>query len=325
MFLSVIIPVYNVEKYLKKCLDSIVNQSFKDLEVLLINDESTDDSGKLCDAYAAKHNNIQVIHQKNQGLSGARNTGILNAKGKYIWFIDSDDWIDENALEIIHTNLVNNDLEILSFSHINYFEEENKFSEIYNQQIIDTTDGNSFINKIDFFFPSACTLVYKKQFIVDNSLKFKLGIFHEDDYFNLSCFGKVKKVMKIKNGLYFYRRRSNSITTSQTKENIAKRMYSYQQLVDLCNTITNLDKAFLNKKLEAYKNNALHLLDMYMVLKNVSKTSKIEMAQFVKNEIIGNDFVQTSKSVSKKRWLKDKLFKHNLFLYSYFVKLFFNK
>ena len=97
--ISIIIPVYNVEKYLAKCIDSILNQAFTDWELILIDDGSVDQSGKICDEYACKDNRIKVTHKKNEGVSKARNTGITLAKGEYICFIDSDDWIDVNYLQ----------------------------------------------------------------------------------------------------------------------------------------------------------------------------------------------------------------------------------
>ena len=90
--ISVVVPVYNVEKYLERCVDSIIKQTYKNLDIILVDDGSQDNSGKICDKYKEKYNNIQVIHQKNQGLSIARNNGLAIAEGNYITFIDSDDW-----------------------------------------------------------------------------------------------------------------------------------------------------------------------------------------------------------------------------------------
>ena len=102
--ISIIIPVYNVEKYLRRCLNSIINQTYKDIEIILVDDGSTDNSGKICDEYKEKDNRIVVIHKENGGLSDARNAGIDIAKGKYIGFIDSDDFADIRMYEIIYNN-----------------------------------------------------------------------------------------------------------------------------------------------------------------------------------------------------------------------------
>lgn len=96
--ISIIVPVYNVEKYLRKCIDSILNQTFKDFELILIDDGSTDESGKICDEYNLKDNRIKVIHKENGGLSSARNAGLDIAQGEYIGFVDSDDWIESDQI-----------------------------------------------------------------------------------------------------------------------------------------------------------------------------------------------------------------------------------
>ena len=110
--ISVIVPVYNVEKYLSRCIDSILNQTYKDYEIILIDDGSKDSSGKICDEYAKNHNNISVIHTKNRGLSAARNTGTENSHGEYITFVDSDDLISNSFLSDLYTLIVNNNADI---------------------------------------------------------------------------------------------------------------------------------------------------------------------------------------------------------------------
>ena len=99
--ISVVVPVYNVEKYLRKCIDSIINQTYKNLEIILVDDGSPDKCGEICDEYAKKDNRVKVIHKKNAGVSSARNDGIDNATGEYIIFVDSDDWLEDNAIEIM--------------------------------------------------------------------------------------------------------------------------------------------------------------------------------------------------------------------------------
>ena len=102
---SIIVPVYNVEKYIKKCVDSLITQTYSNLEIILVNDGSPDNSGKICDEYAQSDSRIKVIHKANGGLSDARNTGIDIAEGQYIFFLDSDDWIDCQCIEKLH-NLI---------------------------------------------------------------------------------------------------------------------------------------------------------------------------------------------------------------------------
>lgn len=126
--ISVIIPIYNVEKYLKKCIDSIINQTYKNLEIILVDDGSPDNCGKICDEYAKKDQRIRVIHKKNGGLSDARNAGIDIAKGKYIAFVDSDDYVEKEYIEIMYKELKKNNVKIVQCGI-------NKISD--NEEIID--------------------------------------------------------------------------------------------------------------------------------------------------------------------------------------------
>ena len=103
--ISVIVPVYNVEKYLNKCIDSIINQTYKNLEIILVDDGSQDSSGKICDEYTKKDNRIKVIHKENGGVSSARNIGLNNATGEWIAFIDADDWVDEEYLQTLFNRI----------------------------------------------------------------------------------------------------------------------------------------------------------------------------------------------------------------------------
>lgn len=128
---TVIIPVYNVAAYLAKCIDSVLKQEFKQYEVILIDDGSTDESGTICDKFAEQDKRIVVIHQKNKGLSAARNIGIENAKGEYILFLDSDDyWHDSSALNIIYSRLNVSNADILSFNYMSFITNKKEYNRI---------------------------------------------------------------------------------------------------------------------------------------------------------------------------------------------------
>ena len=126
--ISVIIPVYNVEKYLSKCIESVLEQDFSDYEIILIDDGSTDTSGKLCDEYAENYSAIKVIHQQNKGLGGARNTGIEAAEGQYLLFVDSDDYIRDNIMTFLYDTAVCNDSDIVAFGMDYVYESGGKFA-----------------------------------------------------------------------------------------------------------------------------------------------------------------------------------------------------
>ena len=319
--ISILIPVYNVAPYLRQCVDSVINQSYKNIEIILVNDGSTDDSLAICEEYKQKDERIVVVNKKNGGLSDARNFALAKATGDYVWFVDSDDWIALDAVEILATNVVKFQCEVLGFSFINYFEATNTFSEAEYSQKIALTNGNEYILQSDFFFPSACTHLYSRLFLEKNQLKFKVNQLHEDDYLNFGCFGKIKKIAKIEDGLYFYRRRENSITTSVSKENLVKRMDSYIELITLFKTINDIDVVFLSKKANAYKRNLYELLYQYVILNTTTFSEK--QYQTTKNKPFLKGFYsdKTQFSYSKKNWLLKKVLYFNSYLFLIAVSL----
>ena len=115
--ISIIVPVYNAEKYLVECLNSLVEQTYKNIEIILIDDGSIDNSAKICDEYAKKDERIKVVHQKNSGVSVARNNGLDMHTGDYVMFVDSDDWIELNTCEILINNIISNDKDILIYNY----------------------------------------------------------------------------------------------------------------------------------------------------------------------------------------------------------------
>ena len=282
-FFSIIIPVYNVEKYIHKCIDSILMQNHDDYEIILINDGSTDNSGKICDAYAMLSQKIKVIHQINTGLSGARNTGIRNASGIYLWFVDSDDWIAKNAIFFLAEALLI-DFEMLGFYESRFIENEKYFIEHKCKKNIESTDGASYIKATEKFVPSVCFYVYKAEFIKVNQLLFKEKLIHEDDYFSLECFSKVKHIRKIDKVLYYYRIRENSIITGNvTKE----RLFSCLEIIRLCISLrsSNLGVLFIDSRIRSY----LSMLFNYLV-----------RFESVSNSAIVNDVIREAKLILPK-------------------------
>lgn len=235
MIFSIVIPVYNVESYLEKCIDSVINQNYSNLQIILVDDGSTDKSGIICDKYALLDNRIEVIHQKNGGLSTARNSGLASATGDFIWFIDSDDWIEKNAIEILTKKIQDNcSIEMIGFSVIDYLENNNTFFQENNLYAIKSTNGSDYVMQNKIFYAPVWSYVYSLSFLKLNNFTFEPNIIYEDDYFNLICFSKVGKIMKIPFSLYFYRRRLNSITSSKIT---IKNIISVSKIIDLCVSI----------------------------------------------------------------------------------------
>lgn len=200
--ISIIIPVYNVEKYLEKCLDSVVNQTFKDFEVICINDGSTDNSLNILKRYAAKDSRFRIIDKENEGVSKARNIGIETAQGDYIQFIDSDDWIEPNCLELVYEKISQTDSDMVIFSS----------RYIVDGKIISTTlkYAESYFKHrsliVFFYLVIVCwDKIFKREFLINNNLKFPEEIFYvEDGIFNLQCLYKNPKIDCVPVLLYNY-------------------------------------------------------------------------------------------------------------------------
>lgn len=215
--ISIIIPVYNVEKYLKRCLDSIINQTFKDLEIICINDGSTDDSQKILDEYAAKDPRIKVLNQKKSGPSTARNLGISLASGEYISFIDSDDWIDLDFYEKLYTSAKKYDADIAIAGIIRLNAHRRKFLlNIPEEKIYTNTDEKFKIcNCPDLNY--TCNKIYKLGKIKKFELKFKEGVVYEDIIYTPQVIYYLDKLVTVPNTYYYYWRTPNSIVATKSK------------------------------------------------------------------------------------------------------------
>ena len=219
---SVIVPVYNVEKYLRDCLDSVVNQTLEDIEIICVNDGSTDNSLAILEDYAEKDSRIRIINQENKGLGGARNTGLYNANGEYISFIDSDDWIEPNTFEESYNMSKDLDLDMLMFQMKFFNMETEEYSENQNTniEVIDNSFSGTVFNYKDVFdvlfkIPhNSVNKLYKYSFLKDMKFKFLEGAYYEDLASFFPLFLEAKKVSILKKQFYIYRIRSESITTS---------------------------------------------------------------------------------------------------------------
>lgn len=225
--ISVIVPVYNVEKYLSKCINSILKQTYKNLEILLINDGSKDNSGYICDKYAKKDSRIRVIHKENSGLSATRNLGIELSTGKYIAFIDSDDFIREDFLEVLHSILVKtkSDISSVSLKMVREDGYKNITSDDTKNKVFDSKihvfKGNEILKEIllrKSFKSYICTKLYKKE--IFNFCKFKEGISYEDNLFMYEISKYIDKVAYINDECYYYLKRKNSITATPSLKNL---------------------------------------------------------------------------------------------------------
>lgn len=227
--ISVIIPIYNVEKYLNKCVDSVLSQSFQDIEVILVDDGSPDQCPKICDEYEQKDKRVKVIHKENGGLSDARNAGIKLAVGKFVMFLDSDDfWEGTESLEKCISILEKQpDLELLFFDALRYYENENK--KVFGDKLLDRNkikdkskaEVLEYLIEIDDVRVSACTKILNREFLLKNNLFFKKGILSEDIEWFLRVILYCNSFDYINLPFYIYRKkREGSITNTIGKKNI---------------------------------------------------------------------------------------------------------
>lgn len=208
--ISVIIPVYNVEKYLKECVDSIITQSYKNLEIILVDDGSTDRSGNICEQLSKSDKRISVIHKSNGGLSSARNAGIEASSGNYYMFIDSDDYIKEDMVEHLYRLMIKSDCDMTICNMIRFYDNgEIKFLYKVNEDELCLENLDRFETLAQ---PSVCNKMFKKYLF--NNVRFPEGKYYEDTYVYHELTYNAKKIGLVDYDGYWYRLRINSILSN---------------------------------------------------------------------------------------------------------------
>ena len=216
---SIIIPVYNVEKYFSKCIDSIIGQSYENLEIILINDGSTDKSGEIADEYALKDSRIKVIHKKNEGVSVARNTGIEVATGTYVCFVDSDDYVMEDCVQYLVNMIENSNADISltteMFGNFNLVQTKN-----INEKTVSAEEATTMILLYDIPIGVYCKL-FRREFLQKKNIKFNQKLFIGEGFnFNVDAFQRANSVVVGSRKIYYYRR--DNETSATTKFSIEK-------------------------------------------------------------------------------------------------------
>ena len=236
--ISVIIPVYNIKNYLEECLNSVMNQTLKEIEIILVDDGSTDGSAKICDDFASIDARIKVVHQKNQGAGMARNTGIEIASGKYITFTDGDDYLETSAFETLINTIKTHNLDAIRLSY-NTFREVGQFSHSNHDGRLEIFESKEDVRQIQlstFSRPwdksvkdinlggSPWGIIIKADIIKDNNIRFlsERQIISEDYIFNYDCLKYVNRIAKLYDTLYHYRITPNSITRSPKLDNVVR-------------------------------------------------------------------------------------------------------
>lgn len=300
---SIIVPVYNVEKYLDKCLDSIVNQTYKNLEIILIDDGSTDDSGKICEKYMQIDNRIIVIHNPNKGVSYSRNNGMDVATGKYVLFVDSDDYLDNKYVEklILPTYKSDYDLVICSEYDV-YIKEKKKQPRIITHMMTNNLFKDYY--KLEWVIEPPYLKLFKLELIKKYNIRFLEGCSYcEDQLFNMEYFKYVKNYKYINEYLYYHIHYSNnSLGKTKNEKNYQMILYKLNKELEF------LNKLDIDRKKLIYIYHIISLID-YVILwkKNDYKNLKVLLEEirekyFIK---IGDEF----KYLTKKRKIIYCLFK----------------
>ena len=258
--ISVIVPVYNVEKYLHQCVNSLLIQTYKDFEIILVDDGSTDSSGIICDDYAKNNFNIRVIHKKNQGLGLARNTGLQHASGEYVTFIDSDDYADKHLLEDLYNGIIETNVDVCIGGFKKVADSgQVLYEEKYDEQyfIHDNTTNKAFIkmlgslpSKHDSIRMSVWNVLYKLSIIKDNNIQFpsERELISEDLIFDFYYYQYVKKCKLLNNSNYYYRANPTSLTMSYRKDRLERTIVFYKHLSKLMKKSNYSKESFLRFK-----------------------------------------------------------------------------
>ncbi len=272
---SIVIPIYNAQDYLQECLESVLNQTFSDIEVVLVDDGSKDSSGKICDDYASKDDRITVVHQQNAGVSAARNKGIESASGDWIMFVDSDDFITADAVEKLVSQADTTDCQNVI---ANFLEDDKKLTGAVAE--FDLADYRADFwggciagpDMFGYVFPeqmrnlpylgTPCAKMFLRKTIIDNNIRFPLDVrFGEDSIFNMYVFKYAEKVIFIDEPVYVYRKHEGSLCTG----NVDKKASEYTAYVNRTELV--LEELKIENGLNPYR--AVDLSQMVWELANL--------------------------------------------------------
>jgi len=299
---SVIIPVYNTNKYLKRCINSILNQTYKNLQIILINDGSTDDSGKICNAFADNDSRIEVIHQSNKGLSAARNIGLDHMNGQWVTFLDSDDYVSMYYIEQTLNACINHSADITVCKHYSYSGEviNDKFTNTVNFEIIDKDEAIiRHFGKKSHLLIMACCKLYRASLWKD--LRFPLGKIMEDVFVSHNLMYKTNKVVMLDAYLYAWLIHPASITQKQFSlsrldaldawqegvrfyEQVGKLDYLAIAMRVYCNRLFDaygISKKLLPNEIETHKQIRLESINVYKKIRYVYSYVDLSLAIFV--------------------------------------------
>ncbi|WP_430854679.1 glycosyltransferase family 2 protein [Enterococcus faecalis] len=270
--ISIIVPVYNVEKYLEKCVRSILAQTFTDFELILVDDGSPDSSGAMCDQFAKQDERVKVIHKENGGLSDARNAGIEIATGEYLGFIDSDDYIADDMYELLYTNIVKEDADLSICGIYDVYEGKEPVEKQQQYIVLDKVAAMKMILEAKVVSVHAMNKLYKKEIFED--IRYPVGMITEDGAVILSILEHTEKIVIDTQQKYYYFHRANSISTN---------LFSKKDL----------------DTINVWKENEKYILDRYPELSNVVHTRVCWANFIVLDKMVTSQLTEEEKIIQK--------------------------
>ena len=311
VLLTVVIPVYNVEKYLKRCIDSILIQEWKNYNILLVDDGSTDNSPKICDDYVKSYDFISVIHKENGGLSEARNTGVCSANGEYVYFPDSDDWIEPDTFIELAEAIESQKFDIISFNReFVKSEKDTIVSDSLVTQVFEGKDAFVQILKHSYITGFANDKIYRKSLFIDNKIMFPSGKYYEDLGTNYKLFLLSEKVYATNQKYYHYLIDNPDSITQSWNEKKFRDMFEFYKEVFYSDFVrSQLNEEELQLLQRYYVSGLIHILAS--LYKSKLYKQYIDITDEVKQELLKNR-VSLSQMKDQPNKLKYVLFRLKL-------------
>ncbi|WP_230574325.1 glycosyltransferase [Bacillus rhizoplanae] len=308
--ISIIVPIYMVERYIEKCVDSLINQTYKNIEIILVDDGSPDNCPDICDSYIKKDPRIRTIHKENGGLSDARNAGLREAIGEYILFVDSDDYIDKDTCERFMSVIGMNKADIV-VGNAKRIEGRNvslmKHSNFKEGQVV---TGEQYLMeelRSGTMYMAAWLNLYNRTFLLKNNLEFKVGLLHEDEQFTPRVFLKAKRVISTNILFYNYLIREGSITTTKNK------LKNAEHIMKICKELEQIYSEIQNNDLRKLLND--NLVNKYLNIFQVAGLYKAEYSYLVDKSFL------KSKAYTRKNKVRVLLFRISKRLYFHLNRL----
>lgn len=286
--ISIVVPIYNVEKYLRKCVESLLQQTYKNIQIILVDDGSTDESGKIADEYAEKHEQIEVYHKINGGLSDARNYGIKYAKGEYLCFIDSDDWVAADMVAVLYQNIKKYDADVSEAQYIRVDNEDVIADDLEEQvKVFDNIQASLNLRNYHLNQIVAWNKMYKKSCF--NDILFPFGKIHEDEFTTYKIIYNSKKIVVSNKILFFYRNTPNSIVNKKITKKRLHVLEAYDEAI-----------SFYHEKKEAELKKLTIINYLYILLNLLEECGKHEDQETKEiKEIIKKRFINLYKEYWK--------------------------